>query len=219
MLKLKKIIKEDELTGSLKLKIDNFLINYLDYLILAVAAIILVLGLWLFIYPQYLQIVQDENARKKIQTEYENELDYFNFIVDFKKSYQSISEENKNKLAGMVPTQSDINGLIYIIEAIASKNGVVLNSLKVEPEIIRASAAVKAPAGGNKEPTGDIFEQLPPGVGRVKIEVNLSAVNYQVLKNVIKTFENNLRLLDIAKISYNFSESKVNLLAYSYYLP
>ena len=70
MLKLKKIIKEDELTGSLKLKIDNFLINYLDYLILAVAAIILVLGLWLFIYPQYLQIVQDENARKKIQTEY-----------------------------------------------------------------------------------------------------------------------------------------------------
>jgi hypothetical protein len=52
----------------------------------------------------------------------------------------------------------------------------------------------------------------------IKIEVNLSSVNYPILKNIIKVFENNLRLFDIAKINFNVNDSQAVLNIYSYYL-
>ncbi|MDD4272009.1 MAG: hypothetical protein PHF50_04370, partial [Patescibacteria group bacterium] len=62
------------------------------------------------------------------------------------------------------------------------------------------------------------FNELPQGVGSIMIEVNLSSVNYSILKNIIKAFENNLRLFDIAKITFNANGNKALLNIYSYYL-
>jgi Tfp pilus assembly protein PilO len=204
----------------LKLKINEFLINYFNYLVLALGIVIFVAGLWLLVYPQYRQISKaNEAAKKNLQTEYETKFNYLNSISNLKKSYRLISAEDKSRIAAMVPAGSDVGGLISIIEAIALKNGVVLNSLKIEPDDAKGQTGIRAQAGDNKEPLAGIFEQLPQGVSRIKIEVNLSSVNYPILKNIIKTLENNLRLLDIAKINYSVGESRVMLNIYSYYLP
>lgn len=220
MLKIKKATEENKIDGLLKPKINNFLIEYFGYLVLGAAIIVFAIGLWLFIYPQYRQIAkEDETVRKNLQTEYEAKTEYLNFIVNLKKSYQSISEEDKKRLEILVPAEKDVNGLIYTLEAIALRNGVILNSLKIEPEDAKGQAGVRPQAVENKDAGAGVFDQLPAGAGRVKIEVNLSSVNYQILKNVIETFENNLRLLDIAKINYNVDENKINLNVYSYYLP
>ena len=72
--------------------------------------------------------------------------------------------------------------------------------------------------GGKQELPAGIFEQLPEGVGLTKLEINLSSVNYPVLKNLLKAFENNLWLLDIAKVDYEAKENKAVLTIYSYYL-
>lgn len=221
MLKIKKPALKDNSNGPLKPKINNFLISYFGYLILAAAGLIFAAGLWLFVYPQYRQIARvDEAAREKLRAEYEAKSNYLDTLVNLKKSYQSISEEDKNRLAVMVPAGSDVNGLIYIIESIALKNGVILNSLKIESDDARAPAggARVQPRENNNEAAMATAEQLPQGAGRVKIEVSLSSANYPILKNIIKTFENNLRLLDIAKINYNVAENRVALTVYGYYL-
>lgn len=200
----------------LKIKTNKFLINYFNYLILALGAIIMVGGLFILVYPKYQQIFKtDKEIRKNLLAGYEARSDYLNSVRNLKKSYQSINEGDKAKIGTMAPNQGDTGAVITEIESIAASNGAILNSIRIEPV---GSGDRKAEAKENKEPAAGIFNQPPAGVGLIKIEVKLSAVDYQVLKNIIKTFENNLRLFDIAKINFKVSESQAFLNIYSYYL-
>lgn len=191
----------------LKIKTNKFLINYFNYLILALGAIITAAGLFILVYPKYQQISKtNKEIRKNFLAGYETRSDYLNSVRDLKKSYQSITDGDKAKIDAMAPNQGDAGAIITEIESIVASNGAILNSIRIEP----------VGSGGGTE--AGIFNQPPTGAGLVKIEVKLSAVDYQVLKNIIKTFENNLRLFDIAKINFNVSGSQALLNIYSYYL-
>jgi len=203
----------------LKNKINVFLLNYFNYLILALGLVILAVGLFVLVYPKYRQIYQaNEEAKNNLQVEYEAKHDYLNSIRNLKKSYQLISDEEKAKIAGMVPATSDTSIIITEIESIVVRNSAVLTSIKIEPQNSSARTGLNAEPQENKEPPAGIFNELPQGVVPVKIEVNLSSVNYPILKNIIKTFENNLRLFDVARVDFNPNENKVLLNIYSYYL-
>ncbi len=213
--------KEKKDNTLLKQQINNFLINYFNFIILAIALIIFIAGLFLFIYPQYQKIKTSEAMEKdKLQTEYQTKSAYLNKISNLKKSYQQISEANRKKIEKMVPTDNKITDLIPEIESIVLRNGAVLNSIKIESDDAgQTGVKAKVESSGKPESLAGIFAgQLPPEARLVRLEINLSSVNYQVLKNIVKAFENNLRLLDIAKINYAVLENKVVLIIYSYYL-
>lgn len=221
-IKKKSLVDEPEKTADslLKQQINNFLINYFGYLTLALAFIIFAVGWFLFIYPQYQQLAKGNGtAEKSLRTEYEAKDRYLSAVRDLKNSYQLISAADRKKIEGMVPVSNEVISLITEIESIVLKNGVVLNSIKIEAEDSQSQpkAKTEVQSGEKQEPPAGIFGQLPEGVGRAKIEINLSSVNYQVLKNLLKTFENNLRLLDIAKINYNVQENKAVFTVYAYY--
>lgn len=203
----------------LKQRINNFLIIYFNYLTLALAFIIFAAGWFFFIYPQYQAIAKgNETAKKKLQAEYETKYLYLSAIRDLKNSYQSISEAERKKIEAMVPIGNQAVNLIPEIESIVLKNGAVLNSIKIEPEFKQSKKRSSVELGDKQELSAGIFDQLPEGVGLTKLEINLSSVNYPILKNLLKTFENNLWLLDIVGVDYNAKENKVVLIIYSYYL-
>jgi len=216
------LVKEAENDSSdlLKQRINNFLINYFNYLILALALIIFIAGLFLFIYPQYQEIANgNKTANKNLQSEYETQAGYLSAISDLKDSYELISSEDRKKIGSMVPESSQVNSLIPEIESIILKNGAVLNSIKTETAFKNQTNKTTEVASGEKTaPSAGIFEQLPPGVGLARTDISLSSVNYPVLKNLLKTFENNLRLFDISKVSYDVQKSEAVFTIYSYYL-
>lgn len=203
-----------------KQQINNFFIDYFSYLALAVALIIFVAGLFLFIYPQYKTISKSERlVKSNLEAKYKDKSDYLFKITNLKKLYQSISDTDRKKIQGMVPADSNITGLIPEIESIVLKNSAILHSIKITEEDSQSQPKAKAESGERQvSPAGIFSGQLPAGVKLVKIEINLASVDYQVLKNIIKAFENNLRLLDIAEISYNVQDNKVVLIIYTYYL-
>lgn len=205
----------------LKQRINNFLINYFGYLSLVLAFIIFVVGLFLFVYPQYQQLAKiNETAKKSLQTEFEAKAIYLSAIRDLKNSQPPVSGADRKKIEEMVPVGDEVIGLIPEIESIVLKNGVILDSIRIEGDLkSQVKEKTKVGSGGEKKPSMGIFEQLPEGVGLAKIDINLSSVNYPVLKNLFKTFENNLRLFDIAKINYKVQENKAVFTVYSYYLP
>lgn len=211
---------ENKPDNLLKQKINTFLINYFNYLTWAIAFIILFVGLFLFVYPQYKQITKDnEAADKNLQAEYEAKYNDLSAIRNLKKLYQTISDADRKKIEAMVPVGNKTSNLIPEIESIILRNGAALDSIKVEADDPRARSKEKLESGEKQEPVEGIFEQPPQGVNRIKIEVNLSSVNYSVLKNIIKTLEVNLRLLDVAKIDYSVNENKAILTIYTFYLP
>jgi len=185
------------------------------------ALIIFAAGLFWFAYPRYQRISQgDDIAMKNLRAEYEAKNNYLGKIKNLKKLYQQVSQAEIKKIEGMVPNDSKIINLIPEIESIILRNGAVLDSIKVEPNFNKeASAKTNTEAGKKTESLSGIFGGPPPkGVGRIKIEISLSSVSYQVLKNIIKTLENNLRLLDIAAISYAVQENSAVFTIYTYYL-
>lgn len=212
--------KNKKRIAALKIKLDRFLINYFNYFILALGLIILIAGLFVLAYPKYQQISKaNEEAKKNLWIKHETRLNYLNSIRKFKKSYQSINDGDKAKIAGMIPAASDIGVIINEIEAIAARNSAILTSIKVESQDVGGATSAVAKPIENKELPAGVFNQPPKGVGLITIGISLSAVNYQILKNIIKTFENNLRLFDVTKISFNVSENKASLNIYSYYSP
>lgn len=207
----------------LKQQINSFLISYFNYVILAAAIIVLAAGLYLFIYPEYQKMSEsDQLAREKMQTEYEIQNSYLDRIGNLKKSYQLISEADKQKIKAMVPDNDRLTDLIPDIESIVQRNSAVLNSIKIEPKNFDVSARaneVVVESGEKREPPAGIFGgPLPAGVKLATIEISLGSVNYQVLKNIVKTLENNLRLFDVAEINYGAADSKASLVVYTYYL-
>ncbi|MBI2459630.1 MAG: type 4a pilus biogenesis protein PilO [Parcubacteria group bacterium] len=199
-------------------KINTFLLHYFNYLILALGLIILAAGLFILVYPKYQRIAKaNQEAKNNLQTEYEDKLNYLNSISNLKKSYRSISEGDRAKLAGLVPPESDTNSLITEIESMAARNGVILTSIKIESKNAVGRNNFRVESKENQELAAGIFSQPPPAIGLIKMEVSLSSVDYSALKNIIKTFENNLRLLDLADISFNVSENQALLIIYSYY--
>jgi len=202
----------------LKNKINKFLINYFNYFIFSLSVVILAAGLFISAYPKYRQIAKDnEEAKNNLQVEYETKYNYLNSIRNLKKSYQTVNGDEKAKIAAMVPAADDASVIITEIESIAVKNSAILDSIKIEPKSSGRANLVAGSGEGKEAPVG-IFNELPQGIDLIKIEVNLSSVNYSVLKNIIKAFENNLRLFDIAIIDFNVDGNKAFLNIYSYYL-
>jgi hypothetical protein len=204
----------------LKQRINYFLINYFNHLAFAVSLIIFIAGIAWFVYPQYQNITKDEEtASKYLQAQYAAKSNYLHAIGDLKKNYLQISQADRNKIEAMVPVETNVTAQIPKIESIILSNAAILNFLKIEP-VDNPSQAAAAPDNGEKSasPAGIFYGPLPQGVKLVRIEIGLSSVNYQVLKNIIKAFENNLRLYDVAKIEYNVADNKAVLIIYSYYL-
>ena len=203
----------------LKIKINKFFINYFNYSVFSLSVIILAAGLFILIYPKYQRISKaNEEAENKLRIEYETKSNYLNSIRNLKESYQLISDEDRAKIAATAPDERDTGIVITEIESIAARNGAILTSVKIEPQVAASRTNLRVEPKEEKPVAAGIFNKLPQGVGLIKTEVSLSSVNYPVLKNIIKAFENNLRLFDIAKVSFNSRESRAVLSVYSYYL-
>jgi len=203
----------------LKQQLNIFLISYFNYLALALALIILAAGLFLFIYPQYKSIAKSDDATEKnLQAEYEVKYNYLKAINDLKDSYRLIDAADRKKIQEMVPARGKAIDLIPEIESIVLKNGAVLNAIKIDQSFTsRPLQDTGVSTGDDSAPATGIFGPMPEGVGLARVEVNLSSVNYSVFKNLLKTFENNLWLMDVSKVNYSVAENKANLIIYTYF--
>ncbi|MFA5360322.1 MAG: hypothetical protein WC349_05235 [Patescibacteria group bacterium] len=201
-----------------KTRINLFLMDYFNFIIFALVAVLILVGLFIFVYPKYQQIhKENEEIQNNLQVEYEAKFNYLSSIRDLKEIYQSISDKDRSKINSMLPTNRDTSLIIAEMESIATKNGVILNSIQTSTQEASSKTNTRSETKNDKVSLAGIFNQLPQGVGSIKIEVKLSSVNYQVLKNIIKTFENNLRIFDITTVNFNVSKKEALFTIYSYY--
>lgn len=211
-------LEEKKIESLLNKQLNVFLINYFNYLALALAVVIFASGLFLFVYPRYKNFTAgNEKTEKNQQAEYAVKSDYLKAIRELKDSYRLIGETDRKKIEDMAPASDKVISLIPEIESIVLKNGAILNSIKIEESFKKQSSA-KTDVGSGEKPVAGVFGELPKGIGYARAEISLSSVNYPVLKNLLKTFENNLRLLDVAKVDYDVENNRANFTIYSYYL-
>jgi hypothetical protein len=125
-------------------------------------------------------------------------------IADFNK----IDQVDLDRVNAILPNNYDKELLYGEIEEIIVKSG-------YEPTLISISKEDDALKEGATPPK-IVVPKVSDKIGLVNISINISAIDYAGLKNLLDVFENNLRLIDVEKVALT-PDKTVNLQLVTYY--
>lgn len=168
------------------------------HIFLIILAAIVLLGYFL-VWPAFQEMMQGRDDLAAWQQKLAQAQDSKNKLGELETKYQSVQDEEDRILQALPPSE-DIPGLLVQMEALASQNGLIMNSLNfIYPQSDTGARVNVSETEGNVAATGS---SLPAGVKVLSVNLNLNG-NYSGLKNFLKAAENNLRLTDVSKISFN----------------
>ncbi len=210
-------IKESDKNIS-KQKVADFLLGNFNQVIIFIVIIIIGSGFLFLLYPKYKQINNFNQSKIKIlQAEYESKQKYLKALNEMKTAYSQIDPTLIAKIEAMAPKQAEVEKLISELEAVTIKNGLILSSLQIDNSQIKNQTEVKANLEPNRTTTADTL--IISGLSQIKIALKVVGTDYYGLKNILRTIENNLRIMDINKIAYDDAKSETSLEIIVYYLP
>lgn len=128
--------------------------------------------------------------------------------TSWKQKYEAL-QNDISKIMAALPGQEDIPALLVQFEALASQNGLILNSIKFTPSPggKKAAAAVFSEPDNLKQPnslslpTAAAFPDETAAPSSLSVSLDLSG-NFFALKNFLKAAENSLRLTDITSVAF-----------------
>lgn len=175
---------------------------------LLVFLLVFLLGFFLLILPAHSRIqaeIEMNNLRLNTEfiTENKKELEDLKNLIS---AYESIRPSYIEKVNKIIPAPELKEKLLTQIETLANNNGLLLKSVSVdliEPSSQRRTA--EAPASQEK-------------VKKIKISLTVIGTNYNNLKNFLRVFENNLRLMDVQRISFAIDKSETQIELHTYIL-
>jgi hypothetical protein len=195
-----------------KNKIYSFLVKNFDYFIL-----IFVFFFAYFIYSYYFKgilIEINEVETQKINLEQENyreQENYLKKLQEAKGGLERINIEDLKKVNLILPEEDQKKELFHYIDKLVKENQMNL-------QFIKFSNLEHRNYNENKILTDQYY--IADKVSRLKIDMRVSGVNYDRLKLLLNSIENNLRLMDVE--FFNFSSldnGELNLSIIAYYEP
>ncbi|MEK7203241.1 MAG: type 4a pilus biogenesis protein PilO [Patescibacteria group bacterium] len=198
--------------------LNVFFIKYYNWVVYLTAVLIVAVGYFLLIQPKYQEINNNQLAiQKQVEQPFSGNKNKLAEFIKTEKAYNEIKQIDKEKIQAILPDKADVEKLIVEIESIVLKNGLILTSLSTqstEEKKIKSSA----PINNSNKPESKLISS-PESVASVKISLTVAGADYVGFKNLLKTIENNIRLMDIKNIKYNYNveKSEVNLDLVVYY--
>jgi len=171
-------------------------------IILLVSAIALFIAYQFFLLPKYNSIVSNQEITAKRQ-EYSDKLDYYNQLIALKTTYEKIKPEDRDKVNQIITTVANQNELYRETEYIIKKNGLTVEG--IEPLTLDKSYDLPNIAPTSKRSV------LLNNMKLTMTSCNIAKVNYEALIRVLKTFELNLRIMDVTKVEYDPVQQKATI--------
>lgn len=204
---MEKISKNPGGKKILSRKINNLLIDYFKWIIVFLVLVTLASGTFWIILPKYRQVRKKiEAANESLKLEYLKLSAYLKNLNSLNDTYKSVSQGELGKIGILLPDRPDAEDLMAQIEALAKNNGLILTSLQVVPETRAAAADAADKTSENKQ------------VKKIRITMNLSAIDYVALRNFLKVLESNLRLMDVKQLTFSPGGRSAALDILTYYL-
>ncbi len=229
--KQKKIRQSNQLMK----QVNDFLLNYFNWVILIIVLPILVVGFSMIIEPKYELVIRDvEIVRRDKEGEYLIQQSYLNKLNELKNAYQGIKSEDKRKIDIILPDKVETEEFFSNMEAMVLRNGLILTSLQIKSEALELEENKITSKNQNKEDTSasarnrkKIYKteeakakinNLSEEIGKITITMNIIGTDYDGLKSLLQTIENNLRLMDIKNISWSSDGNSTSLELVTYYM-
>jgi hypothetical protein len=195
-----------------------FLARYFHFFIFGIIIVILLFGYFLIINPKIQELTEKDKALSEVifddkGPEFKERQDRLKELKKILADYEEINPDNIKKIKTMLPTKKRQEILLAEMEKIVLENGFLLESITVG-EVKGEVMGKKASGAEESISASDILKD----VKKLKITMGIIGADYNGLKNILGIMENNLRLLDVTKVSLNSDKETVSLEAYTYYL-
>lgn len=207
----KKIEVEKELKQARQNSLNMFLNQFFNIGAIFIIIILLVLSYFLILTPKFeqtlLAIQANNDQQQKIYSEEKKKLDN---LKDMIAAYQKINPIDQQRINAILPPDYNKEQLYGEIEELVNQNGFQLQDLAI---------AKDNEIDLNKTPVAptSTTPNLPAGVGTISIDLQINAIDYAGLKNLIIVLENHLRLMDIDSLSLSPDGKIADLKVLTYY--
>ncbi|MDD3711466.1 MAG: hypothetical protein PHP37_02610 [Patescibacteria group bacterium] len=217
-------------------KVNKFFNSYFRF----IAVFVLIVFLWVtirfMIKPKFEDaIVLSNNAlkQKKVEflSEYKKMEKYKRVIAEFSE----IDSVKIDKINKMVPSAYSRDDLFTEITYFLIKDNFKINGITIADPIATAGSAVavteesgEGAFSGRRSNTvsteesnapvhSNYLKTLSPELGVWLVNLRLNNINYQDLKKLLITLENNLKLIDIFSINFQPTTQSVDISFFTYY--
>ena len=207
---------KDEKEGQTRQKINVLLIEYFKWLIAFLVLVVLALGYFFLLKPEYEEVVQSaKSGQLNKEQEYLERREYLGKLKNLVAVFQSVKPSEIKKIDYILKPKDVPEELFSQVEAIVKKNGLLLKSLKIESGGEESKDSSQKVSRTTEEKTE---VALPPEIGKTKATLEVLGVDYFGLKSLLASMENNLMLMDVASVNFAPEGNSVQLVFYTYYL-
>ena len=207
---------KDEKEGQTRQKINVLLIEYFKWLIAFLVLVVLALGYFFLLKPEYEEVVQSaKSGQLNKEQEYLERREYLGKLKNLVAVFQSVKPSEIKKIDYILKPKDVPEELFSQVEAIVKKNGLLLKSLKIESGGEESKDSSQKVSRTTEEKTE---VALPPEIGKTKATLEVLGVDYFGLKSLLASMENNLMLMDVASVNFAPEGNSAQLTFYVYYL-
>jgi len=197
-------------------KINVLLIKYFKWLIAFLVLVVLTFGYFLLLQPKYEKVAQlARNGQLSKEQEYQERREYLDKLKNLVTVFRSVKSSEIKKIDYILKKKDVPEELFTQVEAIVKKNGLLLNSLKIESGERESKSSSQKVSIGGEEKTG---VSLPPEIGKTKATLEVWGADYFGLKSLLTSMENNLMLMDVISVGFSPEGNFVQLVFYTYHL-
>lgn len=189
--------------------INRQLNRYFGLVIIALLVLFLLAAYGLVLWPKITQ------AQATIQANLEQQQNLYRLsrqrllnLQTLAEVYSQVSPTDLQKFNLVLPERYPPEKLFGELEEIAKRGAWLIGSIAWEDE-----------AELNDSPSGQMAAGRLDGLklGRINIDLQVTAINYSGLKNLIKMLETNLRIFDIQEIDFSPSDNNAGIRMTTYY--
>lgn len=206
-------------------KINSFLNSYFKFVVIILVIAFFVASVNYIIIPRFKKVsVSSEEVLQNKKAEFLRE---YNSLQDYKKiiaGFSQINQEDVYRIEKMMPSRYSREDLFIEMTHFLLENNFKTDLVKVSDPLEIASiekndAQGRRVVNNNTDLPGyyDYVVSLPAGIGSWIVEIELSDVNYQSLKQFLNIVENNLRIMDIYSLNFDPENKSVKAQIITYY--
>lgn len=195
--------------------LNLFLNNYFNIILAAVLILFLFFAYLVFLAPKFraTQAAISVNTEEK-QLLYETTQKKLASLKIISEVYQKINPSDLQKFNSVLPDSYARERLFGELEEIISRGGWLISSVTISPEEDVAKAPAPAVGADNPAPATVLNNKK---IGIVNVQLDLTAIDYQGFKNLLRLLENNLRLFDITSVEFSPDADAATVVISTYY--
>jgi len=199
-------------------RINNLLNKYFKWFVLLLIILLLIGGYYLVVKPKYRETMN--SLKTHLRLEKQNYLVKKEKLAKIKKLvsvYKDTKEEKIEKINNFLPSDHNYERLFTEVDSLVSRNGLLLGKLSIKVAGERIDREGRRDRRSREKREANITRDLPSGVEKAELNVNVLGADYNSLKSLLTSLENNMRLMDVISVKFDPENGSAELLVWTYY--